>query len=207
MLIIPALSAKSYYHNYKVEQSIGDIISYITGLTITDIGNSYRPEYDMIASGEFKSDYDVPFTGSCQLELKTSAGATIPVETHKDSEQTIPSGLLTSTSPIIIVLTVSGDIGKLRAFKRTVLLNSINSKYRHTFDGKASECAVQYSIPCSIDNPPHIWLGDFLITSRVVDDRYIGILSESFSPSAVGGLQLTEWIREFAAKQQNVEMY
>lgn len=159
MLIVPAYCAKSYDYNDLVERDIARIICEIAKVTVSDYGIGIaRPEFD------FKLD-GVPF------ELKTSMKNSIPVELYKDDEETIPSGLLTSTSPFVITLSIGhrsnvGEVGKLRVFKRKSLIAAaLRSNKRVFFPGSTpSQGAVVYTLPMDVTRDLyHVWFGDIPI--------------------------------------------
>lgn len=207
MIMMPTLAAESYFHNGLMEQEIAAIIGSATQLQPHDFLAGARPEYDCQLRGDFLSDYDVPFNGSAQIEIKTTTKSTIPVELYKDDEETIPSGLNISTAPFIITLSMShsNDIAKLRAFRRNVLLRSVGLGVRHFFPGKTkSQGSVQYQIPCTNETPSHLWLGDFLVVDQFAGR--VGILSESFTPGH-GCEKFRDWVKEYVAKQNQVEMF
>lgn len=207
MWMMPEFSAESYPHNDLVERTIANIIAVQTHTEPHDFFNGARPEYDFQLRGSFMSDYDVPFEGSTQIELKTTTKSTIPVEIAKDEAETLPAGIAASTAPIILVMNMSpdGTRAKLRAFKRSILLRSVDHRYRHFYPGKTkSQGSVQYNLPVTNEHPPHLWLGDFVVVSKM--NEYTAILSESFVPG-YGLDKLRDWMREHVAKQQQVEMY
>lgn len=204
---MPTFAAESYYHNGLMEREIAGIVSNVSGTSYCDIVNYARPEYDWQQYGEFVSDYDVPFSGSAQIEFKSTTKSTIPVELYKDDAETIPSGLGTSTAPFVITLSMSpsNDVAKLRAFKRQVLLRSVGLGVRHFFPGKTpSQGSVQYQIPCTNETPSHLWLGDFRFVQEI--DGRLAINSDFFVPG-YGGEKFRDWIKEYVAKQQQVEMF
>lgn len=207
MWMMPEFSAKSYFHNNEVEHAIADILGYLSNTTPQDFSLGARPEYDFMLFGNYESDYGVPFSGLAQIELKTTTKSTIPVEMYKDDEETIPAGITASTSPFIVVMSMApgGNRAKLRAFKRSILLRSISANTRHFYPGKTpSQGSVQYHIPCTNENPPHLWLGDFDVVTEI--NGYTAVLSESFVPGFDGN-KFTDWMREHVAKQKQVEMY
>lgn len=191
MLIVPQYSAHSYDYNDRVEKAIASLLSEITGLDATDFGSVGvpRPEYD------FK-------LGGVQVELKTSMSASVPVELYKDDEETIPAGLLASTAPLVVTLSLGkrsnfGEVGKLRVFKRNTLLTAA-PKFgkRHFYEGaSSSQGSVTYSIPeYATRDIRDVWLGD--VPLREIKPGENGYDLEMIFKSTFGGMELHEWIQD-----------
>jgi hypothetical protein len=167
MIIIPSYCTKFSY-NDRVEQTVADYLASVTTraspdkevFVTKDFSNGTpREGYDFLIGSEARN--------FVQLELKTSANEHIPVETHKDLAQTIPSGITTSTAPFFVTLTLGwrkefGKVGKLRVWKRKILKHEAGKAVNKKFflGATPSQGAVVYSVQPTKD-VTHIWLADF----------------------------------------------
>lgn len=172
MLITPSFCAQSYAYNGRAEQVVANYLAKITGMQVKDFSEGVRPEYDFLIGDD---------RGFVQVELKTTGSKWIPVETHKDQARTIEAGLLTSTSPIVVTLSLGvltgykGDIGKLRVFDRKKLLQQAgqNGTGRFYPSANVSEGSYSYSFAPRHDSH-HVWLGNVpVIYERVSQDTDI----------------------------------
>lgn len=200
MIIIPSYCAVSYAYNDRVERLVGDYLAKITGLKATNFSTGVaRPEFDFELGDE---------RGTVQIELKTTSSIYIPVETHKDEKQTIEAGLLTSTAPLVVTLSVGrrnhfGDIGKLRVWKRSNLLrfgpkNGIKRFHAGTTESQGS---VTYSLNPSKDHV-HTYLGDVPIVYQFNGtgdgSKILGYdLDSIFDDNKINALELLELINKY----------
>lgn len=207
MRIVPTYCALSYAYNDRVEFEIASYLARITGTTLQNIGGGKRTEFDFELCTTIENVvYPV------QFELKTTGGKPIPVEVYKDQEKTIPSGLNASTAPLVVTLSLGkrtgyvGDVGKLRVFKRTTLLQeAVRERHGFFFQGATpSQSAYRYS--ATPQNINHIWLGDvpveyIRVTNHVLSDKQEYVTGYMFDAiiddNANGAEQLREWIKHY----------
>jgi hypothetical protein len=204
MIIYPKHAAKSYDLNYQIERWVGSVLERATGLTVTDYGtDGPRSEYDFILGNKY------------QFELKTTLSTSVPVELYKDEERQVPTGLMTSTAPFVVVLSrrgchdgvCRGDVGKLRVFRRETLIRQAYKCGSPKFFGalNASECSLQYSIPEATvwENVKHCWLGDLGMGFNATEQ--LGYDTSTFAPSRWFNQELTYWLQEYGEAMQTKE--
>lgn len=199
MIIVPTFCAQSYAYNGRVEKKVGAYLASITGLEASNFGEGARPEFDFMLGDTL---------GAVQIELKTTSSKYIPVETHKDQARTIEAGLMSSTSPIVVTLSMGtrsgfGAVGKLRAWSRKSLLQQAGKHGLGKFYPAAnqSEGSFSYSFVPGMDSF-HIWLGDVPVVYQKngpgAEDFVLGYdLDSIFDDDRTRAAQLLEMVNKF----------
>lgn len=152
----PADPFAHYRYSNAVELALADLI----GITDVDQPSGYHPEYDFkdLATG-FTFEVKCQFRKLLQVEYRQSKADRSGV--HR------PSGIELSTADYWIFVSsefsnaTGGAIGKVRAFKRSVLL----TMYQHYKDAGGSDANSFTINPWEGLGKQHIWLGDIAATT------------------------------------------
>lgn len=165
-------SSTGYVYNDLVEREVAQMLSRACGLPASDFGTGVaRPEYDFRL-------------GELPVELKITDGVYLPVETSKDPEGLVPSGVAASIAPYILYLShghgargPNGEEGepcvKVRMVERKWLLRTARKTPPSTYtNGKTSEHATVFYIKQSfLQND--LWLGDMGFTQSEDGTRWL----------------------------------